>query len=218
MASTRRTAIQDRARESQKRVLEGASEAFSRLGYGETSMRTIAEASGMSLGTVNFHFGSKQQIAFSIIEEQHHRAVELIERVDAEFSTAVERLVNLSLAFAKQLQQDRVVQAGFELSLRVGIPVDPALMAHDPWREAISRHLQQGLESGGFVSELTVPQLTNTYLACISGVGIHSRVHTERADLLDAIKQLWVAIIPGLVAPQHIDSARRALDSAFGEI
>ena len=51
------------------KVLEAALELFSTQGYGATSMRAISEASGLSIGNLYHHFGSKEAIFQNLIDE-----------------------------------------------------------------------------------------------------------------------------------------------------
>lgn len=50
------------------KVLDAALELFSTQGYGATSMRSISEASGLSVGNLYHHFGSKEAIFQKLIE------------------------------------------------------------------------------------------------------------------------------------------------------
>ncbi len=51
------------------KALEAALELFSTQGYGATSMRAISEASGLSVGNLYHHFGSKEAIFQRLIDE-----------------------------------------------------------------------------------------------------------------------------------------------------
>ncbi len=55
------------------RALEAALELFSSHGYGATSMRQISERSGLSVGNLYHHFGSKEAIFQRLIEEYWSR-------------------------------------------------------------------------------------------------------------------------------------------------
>jgi AcrR family transcriptional regulator len=50
------------------KALETALDLFSTQGYGATSMRTISEASGLSVGNLYHHFGSKEAIFQRLID------------------------------------------------------------------------------------------------------------------------------------------------------
>jgi TetR/AcrR family transcriptional regulator, acrAB operon repressor len=51
------------------KALEAALELFSTQGYGATSMRAISDASGLSVGNLYHHFGSKEAIFQRLIDE-----------------------------------------------------------------------------------------------------------------------------------------------------
>ncbi len=51
-----------------ERVLEAALELFSSQGYGATSMRQIAERSGVSTGNIYHHFGGKERIFEDLLD------------------------------------------------------------------------------------------------------------------------------------------------------
>jgi AcrR family transcriptional regulator len=58
------------------KVLETALELFSTQGYGATSMRAISEASGLSVGNLYHHFGSKEAIFQRLIDDYWERLLD----------------------------------------------------------------------------------------------------------------------------------------------
>jgi len=50
-------------------ILESAADLFVRRGYGGTSMRDIAKATGMLSGSLYYHFASKEALLLSVFEE-----------------------------------------------------------------------------------------------------------------------------------------------------
>ena len=57
-------------------ILEAAEDRFTRLGYRATTVEDIAEAADVSVGSIYFHFDSKQGLYLAVVE----RALELNER------------------------------------------------------------------------------------------------------------------------------------------
>ncbi len=68
-----RTKHQARSQVSISRALEAALELFSSQGFGATSMRQIAELSGISVGNLYHHFPNKEAIFQSLIEDYWSR-------------------------------------------------------------------------------------------------------------------------------------------------
>ncbi len=63
----------ERSEAAVSRVLDAAVELFSTQGYGATSMRQLADVSGLSVGNLYHHFGSKEAIFERLIDEYWRR-------------------------------------------------------------------------------------------------------------------------------------------------
>jgi AcrR family transcriptional regulator len=57
-------------------VLDAALKLFAAKGYGTTSMRQISDASGVSIGNLYHHFGSKEEIFRRLLHEHWERLVD----------------------------------------------------------------------------------------------------------------------------------------------
>ncbi len=66
-----------RGEETRERVLEAALETFSHDGYDGTTVRTICEAAGVSVGVINYHWGSKEQLWQAVCEMCRQRVLEI---------------------------------------------------------------------------------------------------------------------------------------------
>jgi TetR/AcrR family acrAB operon transcriptional repressor len=53
---------------SQRLLVEAASRLFAEKGYADTSVQAIAEASGISRGSIAWHFGSKEGLLFAVVD------------------------------------------------------------------------------------------------------------------------------------------------------
>ncbi len=61
-----RTAIQQRTR---KMIMDKAARLFRDKGYGSTSLRDIAAATGMKAGSLYYHFSSKEELAEEVLSQ-----------------------------------------------------------------------------------------------------------------------------------------------------
>lgn len=66
----------ERSEASMHQVLATALELFSHQGYGATSMRQVSEASGVSVGNLYHHFGSKEAIFQRLIDDYWERLLD----------------------------------------------------------------------------------------------------------------------------------------------
>lgn len=94
-------------------ILEGAARAFSTRGYAATSMREIAQATGSSLGSIYYHFSSKEGILHALLCSNFRRVqTSLDERLEgvADPRQSVEVFVENHVAFfARHLEEMRVM-------------------------------------------------------------------------------------------------------------
>jgi AcrR family transcriptional regulator len=69
MSASPSTAKETKAARTRRRILDAAAGEFAEHGYTETSLRRVAAASGLQLGSLYFHFPSKEQLAGEVLAE-----------------------------------------------------------------------------------------------------------------------------------------------------
>lgn len=63
---------QEEKKETKDRILDQARLLFSQLGFKGTSVRLIAEKSNVNIAAINYHFGSKESLYWSVIDEAYN--------------------------------------------------------------------------------------------------------------------------------------------------
>lgn len=58
-------------------ILEAAGECFAAAGYADTAAKTVAGRAGVSLASINYHFGGRQGLYRAVLVEAHRRIVSL---------------------------------------------------------------------------------------------------------------------------------------------
>ncbi len=69
----------ERRRQTRERILEAAARLFGAIGYGGATMNAIAEAADVHVTTLFAHFKTKQELAFSLVDQGIERLAELID-------------------------------------------------------------------------------------------------------------------------------------------
>jgi AcrR family transcriptional regulator len=69
MASATPAASETKAARTRRRILDAAAAEFAEHGYAETSLRRVAAASGLKLGSLYFHFESKELLAAEVLRQ-----------------------------------------------------------------------------------------------------------------------------------------------------
>ncbi|TKJ95538.1 TetR family transcriptional regulator [Plantibacter flavus] len=215
MPATRRTPTQERGQVTQKAVVEGAAEVFDRIGFGNASLSMIAEASGISQGSMYFHFKSKEQIALAVIHEQHARSLPVMARVSEQYVGALERLIRASRAIVDQLETDAVVRAGIRLALDEGSLSAPAGSFYEDWIAGTAFELETALEAGELVSSMSAADLARTLIGFFTGVQLTAQATIGRSEVAVSVNRMWIFTIDAIVPEEYRAAANRIREHAF---
>lgn len=199
---------QSRALATRDAILRGAAEVFGARGYGLASISDIAKAAGLTKGALYFHFASKDELAVAVIAEQHRRTMEASAAILAEGRPALESLVLLSGSLGRQLLEDPVVEAGIRLTTDLGTADQAIVEPYEDWFRAIEELTRKAIGEGD-VSERVDPAMFAHLLSpAFTGVQLVSATLNGRADLLQRIRELWIVLLPGIVADGRLDALR----------
>ena len=78
------TARDTRSAETRRAILDAARERLLADGYASLSTRKVAVSAGVPLSQLHYHFGSKQQLILSLLEEENRRRLERQTRMYAQ--------------------------------------------------------------------------------------------------------------------------------------
>jgi AcrR family transcriptional regulator len=199
---------QERAHATREAIVAGAAAVFSRRGYGLASIADIAAASGMTKGALYFHFPSKDDLARAVIVEQHRRTMIEATAILAEGRPALETMVLLCRSLAQQLLTDPVVQAGIRLTTDVSSFEQPVAQPYQDWLQTFEELFRRAREEGDLRPDLDPAVLAHFMIPAYTGVQLVSETLTDRADLLQRVRELWVVLLPGIVAPDRREALR----------
>lgn len=97
MADSDHDNLPERAANEQA-IKEAALKLFSEKGFYSTSTRELAEAAGVSKGTLYWHWKNKEEIAFSLVSDMLGDFLELIESARDKKGPVIERMGRLAAA------------------------------------------------------------------------------------------------------------------------
>lgn len=182
---------QQRAIETREALLEGAARVFTRLNFAEARLKDIATESGMSEGTIYFHFGNKADIATAVIKAQQDRMTAVLTDVLARSDTGIDKLLFLMKRLADLISADAVVQGGISLSGQLDPSVEP--VANEPYFEwiRITRTLiQLGVEDGSISDEIDVDEAAEFVNSLFVGAQNLSKMADSWVSLPDRATKL----------------------------
>lgn len=173
-----RRPAQKRGAATQEEVILGAARIFSTVGYAAASLSMISADSGVSQGSLYFHFRSKEDIARAVISEQHHRSFALVAREIEANGDPVAQLITVSRLLVDQLVDDVVVRAGFRLGMDESALEDVAADFYGQWAEGTALMLQRAVDMGRVQTELPVADLARLLVGFFTGTQAMSRRRT----------------------------------------
>ncbi|MGW7823613.1 TetR family transcriptional regulator [Streptomyces puniciscabiei] len=80
---------------SRDRILEAAARVFARLGYDRARMADVVTESGLTKGSVYFHFESKEALAIAVLSAKHSQWLDLVRTRLAAMPEGADRLAGL---------------------------------------------------------------------------------------------------------------------------
>ena len=106
---------------TKQRIMDCASELFARYGYNGTSIRDIAQSCEVNVASINYHFGSKHNLYWALVQSAHDQIDATIFELSKQVHT-VEELTKET--FSAIIQDKNAVRTTLKMLLAEGVP-DP---------------------------------------------------------------------------------------------
>ncbi|MGK4581882.1 ScbR family autoregulator-binding transcription factor [Kitasatospora sp. HPMI-4] len=177
---------------TRENILRAAAEVFDEYGFSGASVAKITKRAKVTQGAVYFHFGSKEGLA---------RAVMIGQGDDLEMpggTDGLQRLIDITLYLAEQLQTNPVLRGGVRLAVEQGEFGLRDDQAYQQWVEVFREQLTAAGERGELEESVDVADLAWLLVSCFSGTQLFSQISTDRADLPQRIVLLWRYLLPGV--------------------
>lgn len=178
------------------KILEGALRLFAHQGYGSTSMREVAEASGVTKPTLYYHFGSKEGLFRAIFESRFEGFADMVRATVSGSEPVLERIERFLDAYLLRALAD-ADSMRFMLTCSLSNPdtpldcrvVDRQLQNLTPLVELI----QEGIGTGAFRDDLNAH---DAMLALVGAANLHLATALEgnalRRGTVSAILDTWL--------------------------
>jgi AcrR family transcriptional regulator len=202
--TTSRTRLERRERE----ILRAATELFASNGFHTTSTRRIAEAAGVSEGTVFHYFGSKHDLMLAILDRFYsERLSRNAEAILNDVMGTRERLRALALNHVQELAADRALMMRL-IQVYIGVDLlyvhgdgDGEALAQDSPIRALNRSyvgyfdrvLREGIARGEIRGDIELPPCRDLFFGGLEyGMRTYLYRHRGTADaaIADYVEEL----------------------------
>ena len=195
---------QERAEVTRSAILDGAARAFDAEGYHGTSLGDIVKEAGVTKGALYFHFGSKEELAQALVDEQFSA----LESVTDTGRPGVQTVIDIVHTMARLLVVDVRVRAGIRLvidqSSKTGLVSEP----YTRWIELFRECLVQAQQRGDVKADLDPGRVARLIVGSWTGLQLSSQVLSGRADLTEETTLMWEMLLPSIVPPRRLERFR----------
>ncbi|WP_328806515.1 ScbR family autoregulator-binding transcription factor [Streptacidiphilus fuscans] len=199
---------QERAVRTRAVILRAAAEVFDEFGFSGASISKIMKRAGVTQGAMYFHFGSKEELAHAVMIGQGE-GLHMPEGEDG-----LQRLIDITLYLARQLQTNPVLRGGVRLAVEQGEFGMHDDQPYQQWVEVFRQQLQAARARGELNEAADEGELAVVLVGSFSGTQLFSQITTGRADLPELICTLWRYLLPAAATEEARASFRIAPDAA----
>ncbi|MFF8291007.1 ScbR family autoregulator-binding transcription factor [Streptomyces sp. NPDC016309] len=184
---------QERAVQTRWVLMRAAAEVFDEYGYAGAGINKILQRAGLTAGALYFHFGSKEGLAKAVVEAQRDAVVPMLE------TRGLQGLVDVTLLWARRLQEDPLVRAGMQLALDgEGFAEGPPF---EGWHELVAGYLREARDRGELREGADPEVIARFVVGACTGVQLYSRQVDGRRELPRRVTEMWGCLLPGIAAP-----------------
>ncbi|MGW4561959.1 ScbR family autoregulator-binding transcription factor [Streptomyces sp. NPDC004561] len=199
---------QQRAVQTREAILRAAAAVFDELGYSGASINRILERAGTTAGALYFHFKSKEGLAHAVMHAQPETIVPMAD------SHGLQRVVDVTLVWAYQLQVDLMLRAGVRLTNEATtFGMEDASGPYQQWAQIMEDYLREAAGNGELQAGVDVRELAEYIVESCTGMQLYSKAVSGREDLMDRVVRMWRLLLPGIAVPAvavrtRVDPAR----------
>lgn len=188
-------AKQERAVQTRESLLRAAAEVFDEYGYSGASINRILKRAGLTAGALYFHFESKEDLARAVMNSQPESIVPWLD------SRGLQRLVDITLTWARRLQEDPMLRAGVRLTNEQASFGLQDATPYREWAEIMAHCLRDAHERGELQAGVEPEEVGEFVVEACTGMQMFSAVASGRADLMERTTRMWRLLLPGIAVP-----------------
>ena len=192
-------AQQERAVRTKEAVVTAAAEAFAEAGFLGTSMADIFARAGVTKGALYFHFASKEELATEIVNSEEAEAAKLVQDVLAGTTPPLQKVIDITFRWAREIQLNPVVRAGVRLIIEQGTYNNPMPVPYHQWESIVLELLASAQERGELERTVDAKSMAEFIVGAFTGAQIVSQVVSGHDDLILRVERMWQLLLMGML-------------------
>jgi AcrR family transcriptional regulator len=193
-------AEQVRAIRTRQAILSAAAKIFEERGYQAATISEILSAAGVTKGALYFHFQSKEDLAFGVLNAQNQTLL-IPDR-----PTKVQEIVDIVVLHTYRLQTDPMVRAGVRLTmdqLAQGLDRSGPFRS---WAVPVRERLEKAQRQGELLPHVDPAETADVIVGAYAGIQSMSQALTDYADLVSRVTALLRHLLPSIVQSSVLTS------------
>ncbi|MCZ4590480.1 ScbR family autoregulator-binding transcription factor [Rhodococcus opacus] len=197
--------MQKRAIATRQAVLVTAAEVFNRTGYVNAGLQEIISESGVTKGSLYFHFSSKEQLARAVIDEGCARLDAACSQQFDSRTPALEALIGISYVLIDPSNNDNLMLAAFRLLNEMGDFRGTGHVVFDQWTSTYQALAARAVEEGDFRADTNPDAAGRLLLEITFGTRLLAVATDTLRELPERMTTAWKVFLPGLVDDAKVD-------------
>ncbi|MEU0118097.1 ScbR family autoregulator-binding transcription factor [Streptomyces bobili] len=188
---------QERAVRTYGQILQAAADLFAKTGFVNVTLVDIAEHAGVTKGAVYFHFMNKEALAVAVMDEYYVRLAAVAADVSRSYLSPLDAVAELIMRTTAVLRRDTVFQSAVRLQKELFLVDNQLPTPFVSFIDAVGEHLAEGKRRGQLPESTDPAALARVLVAAFYGAQHISWVLTGRVDVVERVREVIDAIIPG---------------------
>ncbi|MFG2622112.1 ScbR family autoregulator-binding transcription factor [Streptomyces sp. NPDC048507] len=193
-------AEQVRAIRTRQAILAAAAKVFEERGYQAATISEILASAGVTKGALYFHFQSKEDLAFGVLNAQNQNLV-IPDR-----AIKVQGVVDIVMLHTYRLQTDPMVRAGVRLTMD---QLAQGLDRSGPfrtWAMPVREGLERAKSQGELLPQIDPTETADVIVGTYAGIQSMSQALTDYEDLVSRVTALLRHLMPSIVQSSVLTS------------
>ncbi|RAL26564.1 TetR/AcrR family transcriptional regulator [Thermoflavimicrobium daqui] len=160
--------------QTKKLIIKKAKEIFCQKGYTATSIEDICTATGVSKGSLYYHFKNKEDLFLSFVEDHFASWNQECERIIRQVSSATDKLYMIAEHFARDFEHPlyKVVEEFVANTISHNEDIVKQLNSSIHQSYSLYRHIiKEGIDQGDF-KQNDLDEIAKTFMGLLAGLSI----------------------------------------------
>ncbi|MYT69736.1 ScbR family autoregulator-binding transcription factor (plasmid) [Streptomyces sp. cg28] len=209
-------AKQDRAVRTRRNILSAAATVFEERGYQAATITDILRTAGVTKGALYFHFQSKAELAYGVMDAQGRRMGSVPQR-----ACRMQELADTVLLQTYRLQHDPLVRAGVRLAMdQQATELNRGAFFKD-WSVGTTDLLEAAKTQGELLPHVVPAETAELLVGAYAGVHSMSQAVSSYADLDHRTSVLLRHFLPNVVLSSVLTTIDLSVDrgaTVFAEV